>query len=659
MGAAHEPIDSARLTAVLGVTAVLFFVSLLPFELLPEIPVDIDAKPFFVPLALCALLPAGRVGLSIGLGVALGEGIRDLMEGYELDDPIGFLGYVLGFWAASAIFSISPRNKFVLIAGSIVCAAIQGAIEASSFLIFGEEGLPVALWSAFGNTISHGIVWGAVPLLIFLPRLRGHIAVPLGFEPRGRKPDPLPASVGRAQRGPNIVASANDVAFAWPGGDVAIAGVGETVRRGEIVRLTGGGAETLALVLAGLAPRATGGRLSADVEPARRPSVLGRSPSDQLSQVRALEQVASILLADGGKAAPALAQAEDILAWAGLPAAKMRSFVWELTASEMAALALASAKARKPDLLIVEDGYGPMTERTAAALMELFGEILAAGAVVLIGDAVPEVEARRRQEIAGSSRARFLVAESQEAAGEPVRIPTLHSRHQGFWRARDPRVKWLLLLTLMIMIYMAPDWRWMAASAIAGLLVTLMARPPLGWLLIAVGVQLPNVLGLVLIPYLGAGASPEELAFGLRLGLGWLAAILFGIALLSTMDIAEMVAGIRGIGLPRRFGFAVGYAFTLTYLALADFARRPALPRLRLRHPVKTAQQLASLVLPIFNTVIARGGAIAVTLAATGSDRGVPPFALGRFSAADRFLLLVGLTALAAAAAARFGFVLT
>ena len=37
--------------------------------------------------------------LSVGLGGAIGEGILDVFEGYELDDPIGFLGYVLGFTA--------------------------------------------------------------------------------------------------------------------------------------------------------------------------------------------------------------------------------------------------------------------------------------------------------------------------------------------------------------------------------------------------------------------------------------------------------------------------------------------------------------------------------------------------------------------------------
>lgn len=164
-------VSSARFTAILTVTAVSFFLLLLPFELISEIPVDIDAKPFFAPLAICALLPNGRVGLAVALGVALGEGLRDLKEGYELDDPIGFFGYIAGFWVASEIFNAAPFKRWALIVGSIACAAVQAGLEASSFLLFGQEGLTVALYSAIGNTISHGIIFGAIPLLFLVPAL--------------------------------------------------------------------------------------------------------------------------------------------------------------------------------------------------------------------------------------------------------------------------------------------------------------------------------------------------------------------------------------------------------------------------------------------------------------------------------------------------------
>ena len=98
-----EPDESpapAVMTALLGVaSAVLFITGLLVSKSFGEFAFDIDLKPFFLPYLLIALSRYGIPTLSVSLGGAIGEGILDVFEGYEVDDPIGFLGYVLGFTA--------------------------------------------------------------------------------------------------------------------------------------------------------------------------------------------------------------------------------------------------------------------------------------------------------------------------------------------------------------------------------------------------------------------------------------------------------------------------------------------------------------------------------------------------------------------------------
>jgi hypothetical protein len=92
--------STTKLTVISVLCSGLFFLSLTVLEAMPEIPVDIDFKPFFIPLAFAALVPRGAPVIAAGLGATLGEFLRDLLEGYELDDPIGAIGYVVAFTIA-------------------------------------------------------------------------------------------------------------------------------------------------------------------------------------------------------------------------------------------------------------------------------------------------------------------------------------------------------------------------------------------------------------------------------------------------------------------------------------------------------------------------------------------------------------------------------
>ena len=79
--------------------ATLFAAGLLVTEGLGEVALDVDFKPFVIPYLLLTVFPYGMSTLAVGTGAAVGEGLLDVVEGYEFDDPFGFVGYVAGFAA--------------------------------------------------------------------------------------------------------------------------------------------------------------------------------------------------------------------------------------------------------------------------------------------------------------------------------------------------------------------------------------------------------------------------------------------------------------------------------------------------------------------------------------------------------------------------------
>lgn len=173
--------SAPKIMAVSAVVAVLFFFGLMVSERLPEIPVDIDFKPFFIPFLFLALLPRGLPSIGIAVGAAVGEGIADILEGYEIDDPIGFAGYVLGFALAGYLMKGQPLNWVRVGLACIAGAFVQAVVEASAFLIFGEEGLSVTATTAAGNTVTHGVVLGALVTIPLVKALHGRLEHLLGF----------------------------------------------------------------------------------------------------------------------------------------------------------------------------------------------------------------------------------------------------------------------------------------------------------------------------------------------------------------------------------------------------------------------------------------------------------------------------------------------
>lgn len=176
---------TTKLIVIAGITAVLFTGGLLVTERFGEYFVDVDFKPFFIVYVLLALLPWGRPSVSIGFGAALGEGFLDLIEGYEFDDPFGFVGYVVGFTVAGWVFDRDPSSWVGLTVGAVVGAFIQAIFEGYALVLIEGEAVEAALISIAGNTITHGIIIGIVPLVPCVTALHGRIERFLGFAPKG------------------------------------------------------------------------------------------------------------------------------------------------------------------------------------------------------------------------------------------------------------------------------------------------------------------------------------------------------------------------------------------------------------------------------------------------------------------------------------------
>lgn len=181
-----ESAKTVKLTVLTVLSAVIFFLGLTLFEAIPEIPVDVDFKPFFIPMSLVALVPKGWPLFAVSLGGMLGEFLRDLLEGYEIDDPIGAVGYVVGFFAAGYLIG-NPLNKIRVAIAAVVAAFLHAAIEATAFLLFSKETAYVAFWSGIGNTITDGIILGAIPTPFIVPQLYGRVERYLGYPLRGKQ----------------------------------------------------------------------------------------------------------------------------------------------------------------------------------------------------------------------------------------------------------------------------------------------------------------------------------------------------------------------------------------------------------------------------------------------------------------------------------------
>lgn len=251
-----------------------------------------------------------------------------------------------------------------------------------------------------------------------------------------------------------------------------------------------------------------------------------------------------------------------------------------------------------------------------------------------------------------------------------LRVPVLYTEKDTFLHRRDPRAKWLVFLVLVIFLYTAPTWPWMVAMAVLGLFMAFVARLSWKWVLVLWLLQLPNFLGLVFIPAardIFAGniqLFEGNLAFGLKLGFAWSAALFVSISLFSTMDIDEMTDGLRGLKVPEIICFTFGYAFLLLYTSLSDVFRIvDAMSvkgiKLRTKNPFRLVPNLARLMIPVIFTIVRRASTMMAVIQMRGfsfTEKPKRPMPY-KFGALDAALVTGALVVFGLALAARLGFI--
>jgi hypothetical protein len=165
-----------RSIPLVAVGAVVFAAGVGVAELAGELGSDVDLKPFFLVYLLVAMARFGGPTLALGLGAAVGEGVHDLIEGYEPDEPLGFVGFVVGFMLFGWLlhrFAPDPGDRRYQALAAVAAAFVQALFEGFAFLFGAEFGPTEAIISVVGNTVTHGVVLGAVPFVLLYPLVRG------------------------------------------------------------------------------------------------------------------------------------------------------------------------------------------------------------------------------------------------------------------------------------------------------------------------------------------------------------------------------------------------------------------------------------------------------------------------------------------------------
>jgi energy-coupling factor transport system ATP-binding protein len=400
--------DTAQLLAIAGLSAVLFFLGLAPLEAVPEIPVDIDQKPFFIPLTLVALLPLGRSTLAVAAGAALGEAIRDLLEGYEIDDPLGAVGYVAAFLVGGYLIGNHPRSRVRLVIAGIVAGSLQAVFEASTFVLLSDKGIDIATWAWAGNTVTHGLIGGALPLLFVVPAFYGKVERFLGFAPKGTEEPPIheldePGTAATGTQGTPGMIRLDGFSFAYPGTDrVALRRVSCRLSAGQVLGVVGedgSGRTTLCMALAGLVPRVTGGRTAGCIEVggrdprttpteemARRVGLVFEDHEAQLTQIDGLDEVMLPMLTRGTDPDEARRRATELIRRVGLDENVHRRRTWELSAGEQIRLAIAAVLAVDPEVLVLDSPTASLGPAGRAEITRLVRDLAGDKTLVVVGD---------------------------------------------------------------------------------------------------------------------------------------------------------------------------------------------------------------------------------------------------------------------------------
>lgn len=246
-------------------------------------------------------------------------------------------------------------------------------------------------------------------------------------------------------------------------------------------------------------------------------------------------------------------------------------------------------------------------------------------------------------------------------------IPVVFNDYDTPIHRRDPRAKLVGFAALFSLIYVAPNWRWMAAFALLGVAMVAVARVPPKWVGGLLLVQLPNILGILALPaaqrlLAGGSAFGGNFDFGLKLAFGWSTALFVGAAVFSSMRLTEVADGLRGLGMPEFVAFTVEYIFLLFYVVLSDIYRVANALKLKgvnfeTKNVVRLARGIPHIGVPAVFAVLRRSS----TMMAVLKMRGYPLEGVARarsqfkFDAGDALFVVGSVAVFAATLGVRVG----
>jgi energy-coupling factor transport system permease protein len=208
------------------------------------------------------------------------------------------------------------------------------------------------------------------------------------------------------------------------------------------------------------------------------------------------------------------------------------------------------------------------------------------------------------------------------------RVPVIYNDAESFFHRRDPRAKLLVFAAMMLYFYTAPTWEWMALMVGVGVVVAAVAKVPPLWLGALLLLQVPNTMGILAFPAIerlatGGAAFGGNFDFGLKLALSWTGALFVTASLFTTMELTEIIDGLRSLGVPELLCFTLEYVLMLFYVTISDLFRvwdgmKAKGLDVETRNPLRFARNVPTLAVPMLMTVLRRSNTMMSVLKMRG-----------------------------------------